>query len=241
MSDSIRCRLCDTVFKYQKNLNRHLEDLRCKAIENPKMLHERFEKLECQIPTRTSASIMDTTTTESATANGNNNNVTNIVNPITDIHLHIGYISPLEYRELIESADGDTSFARVSMLVGEYLAKVMCDPKHPENQSVKYTKKHPPTFEMVVPKTNDDDVSIESVTKGLTDASVLMSKPVKTILTKKSKQCKRNDYREEDYDETLHEDVHSRVDSYIRDDGKCKKMARNFLNNVMMSDAKMKS
>lgn len=148
-----KCYICSIVFSNKQNLTRHLRENRCKGelLTNLTKLNNILSKIELNHTAQTSPS------SDRINISGNNNhieqmidnsvniNVNLTVNPISKLSLE--HIKPEVMRRLVEEYDKDST--KLNLLLSDYVKNVLCDHSHPENQSVKYIKKKPPTYNSV--------------------------------------------------------------------------------------------
>jgi hypothetical protein len=175
------CNLCNKEFNKKFNLDRHLEsNMIC---FDKKLLNKQIDELK---NTKILSNKIDISGT-SNTANIDNSNTNNIninvaiqINPISKLSLD--HVHSDKMKTLFETYDkGDRSSSNLNTLLKNYIKEVICDKTHPENQSVKYIKKKPPTYNSTIEK----DGSTVTVINGLKDTCDLLSDPVLDILKKK--------------------------------------------------------
>ena len=245
MSSSIFiCHFCNHNFTQKHNLEKHLNDKKCKS----KLLNN-WDELNClldelhQLKSRINVS-------NSPIIVGNNN-YNNIkieinINPITK--LDISHIQDIEMRNLIKSYD-DTKYNnkddienndkdKLNVLLGGYIKNMICDSEHPENHAVKYTRKYPPTFNSI---TEDSEGNIITTIKGLKDTCELLSDPVLDVLKVKLTECIKKYKKDDDinYDYSLYEDAIKELRKELKKDN-IKKVLSNFLKNDLINNIEMK-
>ena len=176
--------------------------------------------------------------------NGNNNkidincnNTFNIniqIQPITKLSLE--HITPDKMKEVIETYDTDKT--KLNFLLTEYLNGVLCDQDYPENHSIKYIKRYPPTFNSII---EDSDGNIITTIKGLKDTCELLTDPVLDVLKTKLKECIKKYKKDNDsnYDYSLYEDAIKEIRNELKKNN-IKKVLSNFLKNDLINNIEMK-
>jgi hypothetical protein len=188
-------------------------------------LHERYEEL---LKTKNHTTI-DNSVGEIKNAivsNGDNNMNIKIeinVNPVTN--LNIGYLEPERMKELVEKLDCNSG--KLNLLMSDYIKEIVCNKEHPENHSVKYIKKKPPTFNTLIEK----DGETISVFKGLTDTCELLTDPILDQLKIKLKEFIKKYKRDDDYDYSFYEDTISQLKKELN-----KATVKKALNSVLQND-----
>ena len=227
------CRFCNINYTRKESLTRHLKDNRCIVAKKMSLLdfHNKLEELE--------KAIIITGNNNQTAINSHNTNNINVnvaiqIQPITKLSLE--HITSDKMKEVIEGYDGDPS--KFNYLFTNYLNNVLCDSKHPENHSIKYVKKYPPTFTTTL---EDSDGNIISVIKGLKDTCELLGDPVLDVLKIKLKECV-NKYKKEDdpeYNYNLYEDTIKELRKELKKDN-IKNVLGNFLKNDLINNIEMK-
>jgi hypothetical protein len=172
--------------------------------------------------------------------NGNNNTINantfvfNInINPVTKLFLE--HLEPQQMKHVIEEYDKDSS--KFNLLFTNYLNTVLCDKNHPENHSIKYVKKYPPTFNSTH---EDTDGKTINTIKGLKDTCDLLTDPLFDVLKKKLRECvKLYKSNNADYDFDLYEDAIQAVQKELKKDN-VKKVLSSFLQNDILNNIDMK-
>jgi hypothetical protein len=227
------CKFCNLNYTRKDNLTRHLKDNRCTVAKKMSVLdfHNKLEELE--------KAIIITGNNNQTAINSHNTNNINVnvaiqIQPITKLSLD--HITPDKMKEVIESYDGDPS--KFSYLFTNYLNNVLCNSQHPENHSIKYVKKYPPTFNTTL---EDSDGNIITVIKGLKDTCELLGDPVLDVLKVKLRECVKKYKKEDDpeYDYDLYEDTIKELRKELKKDN-IKKVLGNFLKNDLINNIEMK-
>jgi hypothetical protein len=230
----MNCNFCNSSFVKKSNLLRHLKDNRCEVAKTmtPLDYHNKFEELLNKLG-------INGNNNHHISLNSNNNITNNInfniqIQPITKLSLE--HISPDRMKQVIETYDSDKS--KLNYLLTDYLNGMLCDQEHPENHSIKYTKKYPPTFNST---TEDSDGNIITTIKGLKDTCELLSDPVLDVLKTKLGECIKK-YKKDDninYDYSLYEDAIKELRKELKKDN-IKKVLSNFLKNDLINNIEMK-
>ena len=226
---SFKCYLCDYNFTQKHNLEKHLDDKRCKSqlLNNWNSLNSLLEKLHKfkENPIITIGN------------NNNNNNNNNIkieinINPITK--LDISHIEPSQMKTIIEKYEND----KLNLLLGDYIKNMICDSDHPENQSVKYVTKKPPTYNSII---EDSDGKNVNVIKGLKDTCELLTDPILDQLKFKLKECLLKYKKEDrnDFDYSLYEDAFKELRKELNKET-VKKVLKGVLQNDILHNIEMK-
>jgi hypothetical protein len=226
-----KCYLCDHNFTQKHNLEKHLNDKKCKSqlINNWNHLNSLLEQLH---KLKTNPSIINSPITI-----GNNNNNIKIeinINPITK--LDISHIEPSEMKSIIEKYDNDNN--KLNILLGDYIKNMICDSNHPENQAVKYITKKPPTYNSTI---EDSEGNTVNVIKDLKDTCELLSDPILDQLKLKLKEClinyKQNEHNEFDF--SLYEDAFKELRKEFNKET-VKKALKGVLKNDILHNIEMK-
>ena len=182
------CYFCNNTFNKKYNLNRHLKENRC----------ESFKKMSA-------LDIHNMLRNNNVKSNINTYNEKCTVNNINNIHIerieivnHINnldtaYIEPSKMKELVDKYN----YPKLNLLLGNYIKDIICNKNQPQNHSVKYVKKNPPTYNSLV---QDSDGNLINVVKNLKDSCELLTDPILEILKTKLKQYIKHYKREDDYD-----------------------------------------
>lgn len=236
------CKFCSNTFVQKINLQRHLNEHRCKSplITDLYKLNEYLIQQDEKIQQLS----------KQLTINGNNNVVSNSnndinmkieinINPITK--LNIEYIEPEKMKQFIESYDADgltVNPEKLNMLLGDYIKGMICNDQHPENHAVKYTKKKPPTYNSI---TEDSKGNTISVIKGLKDTCELLSDPILNQLKLKMKEFidKYKSDNDPNFDYSLYEDAINQLKIELNKKN-VKKALSSVLQNDILSNIEMK-
>lgn len=224
------CRFCNTNYSRKESLLRHLKDNCCSVGKNMTLIdfHNKIEEFF----------------KNGIVINGNNNkidincnNTFNIniqIQPITKLSLE--HITPDKMKEVIETYDTDKT--KLNFLLTEYLNGVLCDQDYPENHSIKYIKRYPPTFNSII---EDSDGNIITTIKGLKDTCELLTDPVLDVLKTKLKECIKKYKKDNDsnYDYSLYEDAIKEIRNELKKNN-IKKVLSNFLKNDLINNIEMK-
>ena len=181
----MNCIYCDKTFTRKFTLKRHIMNKDC-SLNTDKL----WELQESSLNKNTNT-INNNTTINGNVINGNVNiNVIIQSNPISK--LNVDYILPEKMKNLVEKYDYDTS----NLLLSEYIKDIIHNKEHPENHSVKYLKKKPPTFSNTIENELGETIN---VIKNLKDSCELLSEPVLTNLKQKLRQCKKVFKNDDDF------------------------------------------
>ena len=237
------CNICSTDFKFKHGLIRHLSENRCKG--DILKLNDLFQQQKDEII------ILKNKITQ-LTVNGNNNqlntNVQNVnnknvtmkiefnINPVTK--LDVNYIDHIKMREVIEKYDEDREKSRgkLNLLLSNYIKNIICNKDHPENHSVKYVSKRPPTYNSV---TEDSTGNKINVIKDLKDTCELLSDPVLDLLKIQLKECLKKYKKDEDFDYQWYEDAFTILKMELNKDS-VKKALKSVLKNDILNNIEMK-
>ena len=217
------CRFCNSIYTRKDNLNRHLSICKKYLTMSPIEINNIIEELHTKV-----------------IINGNNNNInsnnTTIyinINPVSKIN--IDHISTDKMKYIIENYKNDSD--RLQRMITDYLNKCLCDPEYPENNSVKYIKKNPPTYKSTV----EDSGNIISVVKSLKDTCDLLTDPIFDVLKKKLNECikKYKSCKYDKYDIDLYADEIRGIRMEFKKDN-IKKVLNNFLKYDLLNNIEMK-
>lgn len=225
------CCFCNKTFQKKFNLHRHLKENQCDAYKeiSPFDMHERIVALQNQVKTQT---IGDNTHINSH--NINNISVVVNINPITKLDLT--YIPPAKMKEMIEKYNDGHSEEHFNLLIGDYLQDVLCNKEHPENHSVKYIKKYPPTFNS---KIQDSDGKTIDVIKGLKDTCDILTDPVLDVLRTKLNECVKKYKKDELFDYDMYEETIKAIKEELQKPV-IKTLLSSFLQNDILNNIEMK-
>ena len=157
------------------------------------------------------------------------------VNSINNIN--IKHIDETQMFSLI--ADYDRDGSRINDLLANYMAKLLCDRKYPENHCVKYLRKNPPTFSSkIVDKLGNQ----MQYTGGLVSTYGVLTDPILNILRTQVRKCKNYVYNEEqDLDENgIYEDTFDNILTYLNNNENIKKALSMFLKDHILGNDNMK-
>lgn len=223
---SFQCYICSIVFANKQNLTRHLSEKRCKS----ELLMDLFKLNEL-------IKNFKTTPTCSSVTNsivGDNNVINNIniqitINPIN--RLNTSYIEPDKMKGLIENYDN----SNLNLLLGDYIKEMICNKEHPENHSVKYIKKKPPTYNSTI---EDKDGNRISVIKNLKDSCELLTEPILETLKLKLKQC-LNCYKKDSEFTDIYQESIKEIRKELNKES-VKRALASCLQNDILNDIEMK-
>jgi hypothetical protein len=229
---SFKCYLCTHTFTQKHNLDKHLNDKKCKST----LINDWFE-LNNLLKELDNLKHSSTNIINSPIIVGNNNH-NNIkieinINPITK--LDISHIPPSDMKTIIEKYDDNNQ--KLNLLLGDYIKNMICDSQHPENQAVKYITKKPPTYNSTI---EDSDGKTVNVIKGLKDTCELLTDPILDQLKLKLKECLKtykNDSSEFDY--SLYEDAFKELKKELNKSN-VKKALSSVLKNDILQNIEMK-
>jgi hypothetical protein len=153
------------------------------------------------------------------------------VNPVTN--LNIDYLKPEVMKELVEKLDCNSG--KLNLLMSDYIKEIVCNKEHPENHSVKYIKKKPPTFNTLIER----DGETISVFKGLTDTCELLTDPILDQLKIKLKEFIKKYKKDDEYDYSLYEDTIIQLKKELNKDT-VKKALNSVLQNDILNTIEMK-
>lgn len=228
---SFKCYLCCYEFTQKKNLDKHLNDKKCKSsiVNNWMELNNLLRELD---RLKTSGNIINSPIT---IGNNNHNNIKIEINinPITK--LDISHIPPSEMKTIIERYDENNQ--KLNILLGDYIKNMICDSQHPENQAVKYITKKPPTYNSTI---EDSDGKTVNVIKGLKDTCELLTDPILDQLKLKLKECLqtyKHDSNEFDY--SLYEDAFKELKKELNK-ANVKRALSSVLKNDILQNIEMK-
>lgn len=248
------CLICKTEFTLKTNLTQHLNKNRCK-IKNCKTLYDEIEKLHNKInELQTNVNVTNITNEKTplnkVVISGTNNTIQNVIQNVIpiNINIHINPISKLsidhiksdKMKTLLETYnDGDRSSSNLNVLLKDYIKDVICDKAHPENHSVKYIKKKPPTYNSIIEKNG----TTVTVINGLKDTCDLLSDPVLDILKTKLKEFikKTKNYKVDE--NNSYRDWYGDTMKILRDEltkGAVKKALSSVLQHDILNDIEMK-
>lgn len=241
---SFSCNYCNSTFAQKHVLHRHIADDRCKSVlikdlnKINDLLDEKnkeIEKLKHQI-------------------NGNYNIINNSninmkieinINPITKID--ISHIETDKLKNIIEKYDDSKIINgsivkfnndKMNLLLSSYIKDMICDINYPENHTVKYIKKKPPTYNSMV---EDKEGNTVSVIKGLKDTCEMLTDPILDMLKIKLKEFikKYKDDTDPYFDFGLYEDSIKELKKELNKHN-VKKALNSVLKNDILNNIEMK-
>jgi len=223
-----QCYICNSNFTLKHNLKRHLHENRCKSeiLTDLEMLNNKFKELYDRINTLT------ITNSDNVNVNSNHNNTINIniqINPANKLTLD--YIPPDKLKDFIESYKGEN----LNLLLSDYIKDIICNKNHPENHSIKYIKKKPPTYNSLIEK----DGETINVIKGLKDTCELLTDPILDKLKIKLREFLKKYKKDEDFDYDLFEDTIQQLRKELNKDN-VKKALSSVLQNDILNTIEMK-
>jgi hypothetical protein len=221
------CVFCSDSFTRKDNLKRHLINKKCslKNLENCDKLLEIQEKCMNMV----SLPITNAHNIHNGSGNINQITINLIVNPVHK--LNVDYIVPDKMRDLVE----EYNYPKLNYLISNYIKEMIHNKDHPENHSVRYIKKKPPTFQNTIK--NDQGESI-NVIKNLKDSCELLSEPVLENLKKKLRQCKKVFKNDIDF-QNVYEDTVKEIYKELNKDV-VKKALSTVLQTDILNDIEMK-
>ena len=225
-----KCYICDHTFTQKHNLVKHLFDKKCKG--DLLKVNEMLSKLIPEAKAITSHVEGDHNNIDIHQDNSVHINIQININPITKLNLE--HIDHTVMRNLVEEYDKDSS--KLNLLLSEYMKNMLCDQMHPENQSVKYVKKKPPTFNAIL---EDTCGNITQVIKGLSDTCELLSDPMLNTLRTKLKECLKHAKKDHEFEYELYEDTFKTIREELNKDS-VKKALKSVLQNDILNDIRMK-
>ena len=126
------------------------------------------------------------------------------------------------------------TYLKLNYLLSDYIKEIIHNKEHPENHSVKYIKKKPPTFSNTI---NHEGEKI-NVIKNLKDSCELLSEPVLQNLKRKLKECNKAYKNDEDFQD-MYEDTVRDIYRELNKDS-VKKALSTVLQTDILNDIEMK-
>lgn len=225
-----RCNFCDNKFTQKHVLQTHIAERRCKSvlITDLNRINELIDEQRNEIDRLKHQTNIsgDHKSYINQSGDHNTNNVgdhNNNINMRVEIHinsidkLNVQYIDVSKMKELIEVYDESRHnlFAkriegqgknseRINLAISDFIKNIICNDAHPENHSVKYIRKDPPTFNSLV---EDSEGNTINVMKGLKDTCELLSDPILDKLKEKLKEFIKTYKKDDkpDFDYALYE------------------------------------
>lgn len=228
-----KCFICSISFTNKQNLTRHLKEKRCKGdlLKANELLSKLYNTNQETLPIRHGHDI-DIIGDHNDIDNSVHINIQININPITKLNLD--HIEPSAMRTLIEEYDKDSS--KLNLLLSDYMKNILCDHTHSENQSVKYIKKKPPTFNSIF---EDSCGNITQVIKGLSDRYELLSDPMLNTLRTKLRECLKHAKKDQAFDFDLYDNTFKTIREELNKDS-VKKALKSVLQNDILNDIRMK-
>jgi hypothetical protein len=219
----LKCYFCKNSFQRKFTLDRHLKEDRC----------ESFKKMNA-------LDIHNMLTKNNIKSNINTYNEKCTINNINNIHIerieivnHINnldttFIEPSKMKEMVDKYN----YPKLNLLLGNYIKDIICNKNQPQNHSVKYVKKNPPTYNSLV---QDSDGNLINVVKNLKDSCELLTDPILEILKTKLKQYIKHYKNDDDYDIDTVNDICKELNK-----DSVRKALGSVLQNDILNDIKMK-
>ena len=225
------CNFCTKSFAQKKNLKRHLSES-CETLKDVDKLIEINDKLG-KIEKMNDTIINGD---HNVNINGNVGNIGNVIlnvtiNPITK--LDTGYIEVNKMKKLIEQYN----YPLLNYLLSDYIKDIIHHTDHPENHSVKYIKKKPPTFSSTINKEGIEGDTTNVITN-LKDSCELLSEPMLLNLKQKLKECRKEYKNDEDFQD-MYEDTVRELRKELNKES-VKKALSNVLQTNILNDTNMK-
>lgn len=227
---NVICVFCSDNFSRKDALKRHIINKKCslKNLENSEKLFEIQEK--CMNQTSSSTPV----TTNAHNIHNGSGNINNIyinltVNPVNK--LNVDYIVPDKMKDLVE----EYNYPKLNYLISNYIKDMIHNKDHPENHSVKYIKKKPPTFQNTIENAEGESIN---VIKNLKDSCELLSEPVLANLKQKLRQCKKVFKNDADF-QNVYEDTVKEIYKELNKDV-VKKALSTVLQTDILNDIEMK-
>lgn len=216
----LKCYFCNIEFNKKYNLNRHLKENRC----------ESFKKMNAldihNMLTKNNVKSNINTYNEKCTINNIHIERIEIVNHINN--LDTTFIEPSKMKEMVDKYN----YPKLNLLLGNYIKDIICNKNQPQNHSVKYVKKNPPTYNSLV---QDSDGNLINVVKNLKDSCELLTDPILEILKTKLKQYIKHYKNDDDYDIDTVNDICKELNKDA-----VRKALGSVLQNDILNDIKMK-
>ena len=214
------CVFCNNIFNQKYNLNKHLRENRCESFKkmNALDIHNmlRSNNVKNNINTYN----------EKCTINNIHIERIEIVNHINN--LDTTFIEPSKMKELVDKYN----YPKLNLLLGNYIKDIICNKNQPQNHSVKYVKKNPPTYNSLV---QDSDGNLMNVVKNLKDSCELLTDPILEILKTKLKQYIKHYKKQDDYDSDTVSDICKELNKDA-----VRKALGSVLQNDILNDIQMK-
>ena len=161
--------------------------------------------------------------------------------------MNINHIENEKIKKIIENYDNEKELVngkekfnneKMNIYISEYIKDMICDTEHPENHSVKYIKKKPPTYNTHI---QDNSGNTVTVIKGLKDTCELLTDPILDQLKIKLKEFikKYKPDTEPDFDYTLYENAIRELKKELNKQN-VKKALKSVLQNDILNNIEMK-
>jgi hypothetical protein len=237
---SFICNLCNTTFVQNKNLQRHLVEKRCKSelVNDLLKLNNFLEEQKNKIKQLTISG--DNNVVIERDQNNINMKIEINISPQPITKLNVSYIDQLKMKELIEAYDSSRfmyhgsslpdepkNSEKINIAISDYIKDIICNKEHPENHSVKYIKKDPPTFNTI---TEDSSGNTITVIKGLKDTCELLTDPILDKLKIKIREFVHKYKKDDDFD-LLYDDAIRELRKELN-----KKTVKKALSSVLKND-----
>lgn len=190
---SLQCPFCNVSFTKQSSVDRHYKEERCKGLQEMSQyqIYKMFVERNIKVDGSHNNVLVNS-----------QQNVFNIkveiqVNPINKLDLSC--IDVNRMKDLIQEYDDDKS--KLKILLSDYVKDVICNEETPQNHAVKYIKKKPPTYNILL---EDKDGKVVNVIKGLKDTCDVLTDPVLDALKSKLKECLTKVKQDEEFDYDLY-------------------------------------
>jgi hypothetical protein len=228
------CSFCNFNFKRKDNLLKHLRENRCEIGKSMSLLdiHERISSLQDKVNGLSISGNQNETNINSKNNVHNTINIAININPVTNLNLD--YIQPEKMKKLIEECSPDHT--KMSLLLSDYLQEIFCNKEHPENHSVRYIKKYPPTFNSKVQDSNGKTID---VIKGLKDTCDILTDPVLDVLRTKLNECVKKYKKDEFFDYDMYEETIKAIKEELQKPA-IKSFLSSFLQNDILNNIEMK-
>jgi hypothetical protein len=184
------CYFCNNYFERKFTLDRHLKENRCESFRRMTAfdINEIIQSIKSKDVSNTKPYYTHIQNVENLTINIER---IEIINPAN--RLDASYIEPSKMKELVEGYN----YPKLNLLLGNYIKDIICNKDHPENHSIKYVRKKPPTYNSVIEDCNGNFIN---VVKNLKDSCELLAEPILETLKIKLKQYIKYYKNDDDYD-----------------------------------------
>jgi len=218
------CIFCNSFFNQKYNLNKHLRENRCESFKKMTALdiHNmlRNKNVNNNIKPNINTNIENV---ENLTINIERIEIVNHIN-----NLDTTFIEPSKMKDFVD----EYNYPKLNLLLSNYIKDIICNKNQPQNHSVKYVKKKPPTYNSLI---QDSDGNLINVVKNLKDSCELLTDPILEILKTKLKQYIKHYKRDDDYDIDTVNDICRELDKDA-----VKKALGSVLQNDILNDIQMK-